>query len=116
DIWDHKDIFAYLEVDNENGHEFSTIMVIEDSSGHKYFAGVDYSYYKVMDSIMTSFKIIAIITFAVLFGILTLVYFVIKKKINKPATLISDTMQNYIKDGKREAVELPISGQDEFAM
>lgn len=115
-VWNGEQYVGHITSNNGYGHEVSTILRIEDSFGNRAIAGVDIAYSDIIRQVVTAFSILALIIIAVLLGIYFAVYLIIRKRVSRPAQLISGSMVDFITDGKRSGVKLDDSGSDEFSM
>lgn len=116
EVWNGERDSMLTEQNNANGHELSTIIRITDFVGNNLIAGVDISYDVVYRNVMTSFTILAAVIFAVMLGVYFFVFFLIRKKVSRPARLISSRMNDYVAGGTHTPILLDEKSNDEFAM
>lgn len=116
DLWNGKIQYAHNTNNNQYGNEFRTLYAENDLFGNRFIFGVDSSYQDLVNQILMLFSIIGGILLLVIVGIYVVVYMIIKSKVSKPAKIVSEAMQEFITDGKRAAIRLDESGDDEYAM
>ena len=115
-VWNNEALFAQFETKSEYGHEISTAMRVTDAFGNAAIAGVDIAYAGVMNKIIRSFLLLALVILAVIAGVYVAAYRFIQEKVSRPAQLLSRTMQEFITDGHRSATKLEAGDDDEFSM
>lgn len=116
DIWDGKLAIANITLDNNYGHEITTLSRFTDIDSNLKIVGVDVSYDDLVQTIISEFLMIAMPTVLILIAFGIGLYLVLRKRVSKPAGKICESMQEYIHDGKRSDVKLPTNGKDEFSM
>lgn len=114
-LWHGEVPVVRMTLDNNYGHEITTLRLVEDHYGNRMIAGVDISYETVIRRIITGFLVFAAVVTAVILILGWAMYFLLKKRISEPAQVISRSMQEYISDGKRSADKLEIRCNDEYA-
>ena len=115
-VWRGEALFGQVVTDNEFGHEISTVMRITDAYDNHAIAGIDIAFANVRNEIIRNFVFLALVIAAVAAGVYYAVYRIVRKKVSEPAQMLSRTMQEYIKGGKRSEARLPVAGEDEFSM
>lgn len=115
-VWNEEKAFNITRQKKGINRELKAVTLAKDASGNKILVGVDYPFSKIRSRIIRSFILIALISLAVLLGVYLATYCIIKKRVSRPAKIISNTMNNYISDGKRTSVHLDEKGDDEFTM
>lgn len=111
-----KETFAKTNRKSSKGRYVRTVICVKDAEGNKYMVGVDVGNAEIYKQIAVFFSNMALIIAAVLLGIYFSVYYVIKKKVSKPAQTICKGMQDFITDGKRHSEKLLLDGSDEYTM
>lgn len=115
-VWHGVKESATLSYDNSFGHEITTLKLIHDCNGNKIIAAVETSYDYIYNQIFSSFSVLAVSVTLVLICIGISIYYFIRKRISLPAKKISNSMQEYIYDGKHNENKLSVKGNDEFSM
>ncbi len=115
-VWNGEKTFGYLTTNTRFGHEYSTVLRATDSYGNPVMVGVDTSIYKIQKRIIGFFAIIAVIIALIIVGIDIGIYFIIKRRVVRPAQTISKSMTDFITDGKHSTVLLPENDTNEFSM
>ncbi len=111
-----KKVFGNISQKNQFGHQMTTFIRTEDTFGNVSIAGVSIDYSNMFKQIARVFSIIALIIVVVIIGVNYGVYLIVKKRVSKPAQIISKSMNDFITDGKRTDKKLEIGTDDEFAM
>ena len=115
-VWRGEKFVGHITANNNFGYEVSTLLRIEDDFGNRMIAGVDVAYRDIQQRILWEFALLAAIIAAVLLGIYTAVYFIIRKRVSEPAQRISKSMTDFITDGERSNEKLAMNSSDEFGM
>ena len=111
-VWNGEKTNAYFFGKNE----ISVIGCVQDENGNRFMVGVDYPAKKLASQIASFlFIIFILIAFVILFVYFS-VYIIIRRKVSKPAKLISRRMQEFISDGERKSEKIHLDGKDEFSM
>lgn len=114
--WNGEIKYSHHVTESSRDHELSTMTRIMDNEGNVYLAGVDQSNGALMNQIWHVFIKLAIIIIIVLVGIYLLVYFIITKRVSKPAEIVSKSMDEFITNDSYTEKKLPVNGNDEFAV
>lgn len=116
-VWNGEEFCTQYTIDNEYGHEVSTVMRVEDAFGNQYLAGIDTAYSSLRNKIISSFVLLALFIIAVVISVYIAVYRIIRKKVSQPAQLVSRHMQDFITDGNRSNERLAVADDGtEFSM
>ena len=116
-VWNGELFSTQYTVDNDYGYEVSTVMRLSDAFGNQALAGIDMSYYNVLNKIITNFAFLALMIAAVVVGVYIAVYRIVRKKVSQPAQLLSRHMQDFITDGKRSNEKLAVADDgSEYSM
>lgn len=115
-VWNGEQFVGRITADNSFGYEISTLIRVEDCFGNRAIAGVDISYESVREQILWEFCLLALFITAVLLGVYFAVYLIVRSRVSRPAQLLSQSMNDFITDGKRTEVKLDESGTDEYDM
>jgi len=115
-VWHGEKKSATITVDNNLGHEITTIALIRDCNGNKIMAGVETSYDYISGKMIKMFSLFALPITLVLICIGLSIYYFMRKRISLPAKEISRKMQEYITDGKQSKSKLVGKGTAEFSM
>lgn len=115
-VWRGEKFVGHITANNSFGYEVSTLLRIEDDFGNRMIAGVDVAHRDIQQKILSEFALLAAIIAVVLLGINGAVYFIIRKRVSRPAQRISKSMTDFITDGKRSGEKLEIRSNDEFGM
>ena len=108
-------VCAYIEKDNEYGHELTTVVRGYDCYGNKFLAGVDMDYSDVYWRVFHLFGFIAVIILLVLAAVGGGIYGIVRRRVSRPAQTIAAAMDEFITDDSRRDVTLPENiGDDEF--
>lgn len=116
EVWKGKRTISNSVTQSKSGHEISTMIRIKDKYGNWVMAGVDQSYEGVNAEIRRLFSILAIVIILVILGVYFLVYIVIKRKVSKPAEVISRSMNDFITDRGHFSQILSENGSNEYSM
>lgn len=116
EVWNGTKKISHSKTVSKHDHELSTMLRFEDKYGNVFMAGVDQSYGAINREIEKLFLTFATIILFVLLITQILIYIVIKKRVSKPAAILSKTMNEFIRDGKHSSEKLFISSNDEFSM
>jgi len=100
-------VVVFEETDNEYGHEYSTIMRQYDQQGNKFLVGVDMSYEDMYQHVFQVFGVIALVILLALGAVGVTVYYVVSRRVSKPAKTVAAAMDGFITDGDRQEVDLP---------
>ena len=109
-------LHAHISSDSIFGREIGSIALLTDMYGHKYIAGIDGSYNSLFRDIVKRFVFIALVIAVVIVVIFLVLREMMKRRVGRPAELISRTMSEYIKDGKKSDSKLVIEGGGEYSM
>lgn len=115
-VWEGRQVFGNISQKNQFGHQMSCYILTEDSFGNKLMAGVGIDYTNIYKQIAKIFSIIALVIVVIIIGINGGVYLIVKKRVSRPAQVISKSMHDFITDGKRTVKKLDDGGKDEFSM
>lgn len=108
-------VHAFIETDNQYGHELTTVVRGFDCYGNKYLAAVDMDYRDVYMQVFRMFGMIALIILLVIVTTGIMIYVIVRRRVSKPAQAIVAAMDEFITDGKRKEMILDeASGDDEF--
>ena len=108
-------VYAYIETKNEFGHVLTTIVRGFDGEGNKFLAAVDMDYHDLHAQVFHMFGMIAMIILLVIVATGIVIYFIVRRRVSKPAQAIATAMDEFITDGKRKEMTLDeVGGDDEF--
>ncbi len=116
EVWKGKRTISNSVTQSKSGHEISTMIRIKDKYGNWVMAGVDQSYEGVNAEIRKLFSILAIVIILVTLGVYFLVFIVIKRKVSKPAEIISNSMNGFVSDRNNFSQLLSEDGSNEYSM
>ncbi len=116
DVWNGKEVFAYAPVETIFGKEFCAFVRLEDSEGNKYLAGIDISYSDTYKQIATYFSLLAGIILLVVLCVYVGVYLTVKKKVSKPAEILSRGMNEFVAGGEVKHIYFPKKQYYEYTM
>lgn len=98
-------IVCYVPVKKNNSSDKETFCI----------AGAEMSINDAVNTVRTRFRYIMVMIIVTSVLIVFIIAFILKRKIQKPVTLISKKMTSFIHERGNEFVPLEIKGQDEFA-
>ena len=108
-------VHAYIETKNDFGHVLTTIVRGFDGNGNKFLAAVDMDYHELYVRVFHIFGMIALIILLVIVAAGVMIYFIVRRRVSKPAQTIATAMDEFISDGKRKEMTLDeVDGDDEF--
>lgn len=114
DVWNAIETVAYYERENEFGHELSAISQFFDNNGHFAIIGVDISYTGLTQRINEAFLQLAGMILVVLFCVDLAIYWLLRRRVSRPAQHLSRGMQEFLSDGTFRQVSLPTQFGDEY--
>ena len=115
-VWNGEKLFGQLEFDNQYGHEFGTILRIEDTFGNRMIGAVDMSYDEYYRQTVHFLHLSGAMTILVMIALYAAIYWIIRCHVTVPAKVLSEGMQAFITDGKRVDVRLDEDESNEFSM
>ena len=108
-------VYAYIETNNDFGHVLTTIVRGYDGEGNKFLAAIDMDYHELYARVFRMFGMIAFIILLVIVAMGVMIYFIVRRRVSKPAQTIATAMDEFISDGNRKEVALDeVGGDDEF--
>lgn len=108
-------VYAYIETKNDFGHVLTTIVRGYDGEGNKFLAAVDMDYHELYVRVFHIFGMIAFIILLVIVAAGVMIYFIVRRRVSRPAQTIATAMDEFISDGKRKEMTLDeVDGDDEF--
>ncbi len=116
EVWKGQREFSNSITKSKKDYEISTMTKISDEYGNTVLAGIDQSYNDVVKEIIKLFSMLAFIIVLVVLGVYLLVYVVIKRRVSKPAEILSKSMNEFITDGVCSSVTLKSKEDDEYSM
>ena len=108
-------VYAYIETNNDFGHVLTTIARGYDGEGNKFLAAIDMDYHELYARVFRMFGMIAFIILLVIVAMGVMIYFIVRRRVSKPAQTIASAMDEFITDGNRKEMTLDeVGGDDEF--
>lgn len=108
--------YSVIYTDSTLGPQLEVTTCFTDDFGNKIMAGVDMSTAKIENAIVKSYLHTALFSLGIMFLLLLLVYWAIRRNIYLPATKIANHMHEYIANGTLSSGKLEVVGNNEFAM
>ncbi len=107
-------VYAYIETNNDFGHVLTTIVRGYDGEGNKFLAAIDMDYHDLYGRAFRMFGMIALIILLVIVATGVMIYFIVCRRVSRPAQTIATAMDEYISGNERKAVTIEEGGDDEF--
>lgn len=115
-VWNGGKEFFSESSQSEDGYEYDTVTLVQDSQGNKALLGCSIFYKALMLRTIKVFLIMLFCMLLAVIGVSLIEYIQLRKIVSIPARVISNAMSHYVKNGHDNREILQVKGQDEFSM
>lgn len=115
EVWNNLGSYDFALIDLGK-LQLSSIISVQDEFGNKVMAGVGYSSERIAAQVFKTLISVGILIACVILLIYFSVNLIVRRKVAKPIRVISQSMQEFITDGKRSKKNLDIGKTGEFVM
>lgn len=114
--WNGEETFAVVKRDWMVKNATDVLIPVIDGYGNKAMAGASVMMEEMYKEMLRGFLIVALFMFMIIALLASHLHMFVKHKVSAPARRISETMSEYISEGKRSTISLESDDSDEFSM
>lgn len=114
--WNGDEIYAVKRKDWIVKNATDVLIPFIDDYGNKAMAGACVTMKGMYQEMILGFVIIGLFMFLIIVLLACHLHYFVKRDVSKPAQRISETMSEYISEGKRSTIRLESDDSDEFSM
>lgn len=114
--WNGEETFAVEKKDWLVKNTTDVLIPVVDEYGNKAMAGASITMKGMYHEMIRGFMIVALFMILIIVLLALHMHYFVKRDVSKPAQRISETMSEYISQGKRSTIRLESDDSDEFSM
>lgn len=115
-VWNNETEVDFLHWNGSYEEELCVVVKIYGPDNREVLMSVEKSYDYIRETVLKTLILTAALILGVFLTMSLVLYFVIKKRVSKPAREISSAMEKFVVDGKRNETKLQEYQNDEFGV